>query len=86
MLVLGRKVNEEIRIGDNIVVVVNKISGNRVSIGIAAPDDVSIVRGEIPQRGPEQEHELAAVPMKIAPIAFELDLDQGVSFSPNRPR
>ncbi len=47
MLVLSRKSGEEILIGDNIRLVVNRISGNRVTIGIKAPDDVHIVRGEL---------------------------------------
>ncbi len=47
MLVLSRKAGEEIIIGDNIRLVVNRVSGNRVTIGIAAPDDVHIVRGEL---------------------------------------
>jgi len=47
MLVLSRKVGEEILIGDNIRLVVNRLAGNRVTIGIAAPDDVHIVRGEL---------------------------------------
>ena len=47
MLVLSRKVGEEIRIGNDIVVRVNRVSGGRVSIGVEAPDDVKIVRGEL---------------------------------------
>lgn len=47
MLVLSRRINEEIQIGDNITIVVSRISGNRVSIGIKAPNDVSILRGEL---------------------------------------
>lgn len=47
MLVLSRKAGEEIIIGDNIRLVVNRVSGNRVTIGIAAPDDVHIIRGEL---------------------------------------
>ena len=47
MLVLSRKSGEEIVIGDNIRLVVNRISGNRVTIGIKAPSDVHIVRGEL---------------------------------------
>jgi carbon storage regulator len=49
MLVLSRKKGEEIRIGDNIVVTVHRLSGNRVSIGIQAPDTCRIVRGELQQ-------------------------------------
>jgi carbon storage regulator CsrA len=47
MLVLSRKVGERIVIGDGISVVVNRVAGNRVTLGIEAPDDVRIVRGEL---------------------------------------
>ncbi|ELP35465.1 carbon storage regulator [Rhodopirellula baltica] len=47
MLVLSRKVDEKLVIGDNVVITVSKISGNRVSIAIDAPRDVSIQRGEL---------------------------------------
>jgi carbon storage regulator len=47
MLVLSRKVGERLVIGGNITVVVSRVAGNRVTIGIEAPDDVRIVRGEL---------------------------------------
>lgn len=47
MLVLTRKPGEKIRIGDEIVLTVIEIRGNRIKIGINAPSDVSIVRGEL---------------------------------------
>lgn len=47
MLVLSRKVGERIQIGDNITVVINRIAGNRVTIGIEAPHDLRIVRKEL---------------------------------------
>lgn len=47
MLVLSRKVGQKIAIGDEIVLVVNRVAGGRVSIGIEAPDHVRIVRGEL---------------------------------------
>ncbi|CAN5651936.1 N/A [soil metagenome] len=47
MLVLSRKLNEKIVIGDNIVVTVVKIDRNQVRIGIQAPGDVSVYREEI---------------------------------------
>jgi carbon storage regulator len=50
MLVLSRKKNESIVIGDNIVVKVVEIHGNRVRLGIEAPADVAVHRGEVQQR------------------------------------
>ena len=47
MLVLTRKIGERIRIGDDITLVVTKMAGNRVTLGIEAPKDVRIVRGEL---------------------------------------
>lgn len=47
MLVLSRKVGQKIAIGDEVVLVINRVAGNRVSIGIEAPDHVRIVRGEL---------------------------------------
>jgi len=47
MLVLSRKQGEQIRIGDNIVITVQRLSGNRVSLGIEAPADCKIMRGEL---------------------------------------
>lgn len=54
MLVLSRKAGEEILIGDGIRLVVSRISGNRVTLGIAAPQDVHIARGEL--RPPPAPH------------------------------
>lgn len=54
MLVLSRKEGEQLLIGDNVVLTINRISGNRVAIGIEAPRDVRIVRGEL------QKHERVA--------------------------
>lgn len=52
MLVLSRKAGERIMVGENIAVVISRISGNRVTIGIEAPSGVKIVRGEL---GPLEE-------------------------------
>ena len=49
MLVLSRKVNERIMIGDNITVTIVRIAGDKVRIGIEAPNDVPIRREELIQ-------------------------------------
>lgn len=47
MLVLSRKVDEVIRIGDDIEVMVVDIRGDRVRLGFRAPKNVEIQRQEI---------------------------------------
>jgi carbon storage regulator CsrA len=47
MLVLSRKVGQELVIGDNIRITVNRVGGSRVTLGIEAPDEVRIVRAEL---------------------------------------
>jgi carbon storage regulator len=47
MLVLSRKIGEQLQIGDSIVVKVLKIRGSRIRLGIEAPDRCRIMRGEL---------------------------------------
>ena len=47
MLVLSRKKNQTIRIGDDIILKVIDVSGGIVRLGFEAPDDVSILRSEL---------------------------------------
>jgi carbon storage regulator len=54
MLVLTRRVDESIAIGDSIVLTVLAIEGDRVKLGIAAPRDILILRQEIYQAVQEQ--------------------------------
>ena len=49
MLVISRKVDESLLIGDTIVVTVLAIEGDRVKIGINAPRETIILRQEIYQ-------------------------------------
>ena len=49
MLVLTRKLNQEIVIGENIKITVLKVKGNTVRLGIEAPPEIRIVRSELPQ-------------------------------------
>ena len=65
MLVLSRKEGERLVIGDNVVITVNRISGNRITLGIDAPRDIRIVRGEL--------EPLVEAPVQ-PPLTFETDL------------
>lgn len=49
MLVLSRKQDEKIIIGDSITLMVISIQGDKVRLGIEAPKDVSIHREEVYQ-------------------------------------
>ncbi len=49
MLVLTRKLQEQIAIGQDITITVLRLKGNTVKIGIEAPDNVRVVRGELPR-------------------------------------
>lgn len=55
MLVLSRKKNESIIIGDNIVITVVDIRGDKVRLGIQAPVEIPILRSEIHIPGSTQD-------------------------------
>lgn len=47
MLILSRRLNEKLVIGENITVTLLGIQGNQARIGIDAPKDISVHREEI---------------------------------------
>lgn len=60
MLVLTRKQQQQIQIGNGVTVTILKVKGNTVRIGIEAPSDVKIVRSELEpeeQAAPAEEEE-----------------------------
>jgi carbon storage regulator len=61
MLILSRKIDQGIRIGDEIEISVTKIEGDSVKIGISAPRSISILRREILEEM-QTSNQAAAVP------------------------
>lgn len=59
MLILARKVNESIMIGDQIEISVVDIRGEQVKIGIKAPSTIKVYRQEV-YRAIQQENVAAA--------------------------
>jgi carbon storage regulator len=55
MLVLSRKPSQKLHIGHNITVTVLGVRGGVVKLGIEAPGDVHILRGELASWYAEQE-------------------------------
>ena len=47
MLVLTRRLNQSLTIGSNITISVMEIRGSQVRIGVSAPSDTPILRGEV---------------------------------------
>jgi carbon storage regulator len=47
MLVLSRKENERIQLGNSIILTVIRVSGDKVRLGIEAPPDVLVLREEL---------------------------------------
>ncbi len=65
MLVLARKLNESIMIGDDVEVVVIDIKGDQVKLGIRAPKNVTVHRKEIYQD--IKQENIAAIKSRFKP-------------------
>lgn len=55
MLCLTRKPGETIYISSDVVVRVVRLRGNRVTLGVEAPQTKTVLRGELVERPPEKE-------------------------------
>ena len=60
MLVFGRKLDEDVMIGDEVRVTIVEIRGNSVRLGIDAPDHIKVHRGEIYKQIKQEEAESAS--------------------------
>ena len=55
MLILTRRINETLMVGDDVTVTVLGISGNQVRIGVNAPRSVPVHRQEIYEKIKQKE-------------------------------
>ncbi len=60
MLVLSRRKSEQIKLGDTIVVTVVQVAGDQVRLGIEAPLDILVLRGELDPKNASQPLPLSA--------------------------
>lgn len=65
MLVLTRKVNESIQIGDEIEVKIVSVDGDQVKLGISAPKHVDIHRLEIYQQIQEENRKASQMTKNV---------------------
>jgi carbon storage regulator len=63
MLILTRKVNERVIIGDEVEITVLKVSRDKVKLGIKAPESVMIQRNELLQSIGQENRRAAVGPL-----------------------
>jgi carbon storage regulator len=71
MLVLSRRVDESIAVGDSIVITILAIEGDRVKLGVSAPRDIPIRRQEVYVAIQEQDKLHDLLTNNPAPQGFE---------------
>ncbi|HEX2730642.1 MAG TPA: carbon storage regulator [Polyangiaceae bacterium] len=80
MLVISRRVGERITIGQNIEVVVTEVTRKGVRLGISAPSDTPILRGEV--RDAVEQANRAAAETELGPGFGEKSADVPAIASP----
>ncbi|MCL2138974.1 MAG: carbon storage regulator CsrA [Treponema sp.] len=67
MLILSRKINEKIMIGDDVSITIIEIRSDQVRIGVDAPKKVKVFRQEVFD-AIKEENKAAAESMPVLPI------------------
>ena len=81
MLVLSRKINQAIMVGDNVRIVIVGVERDQVKVGIEAPRDIPVHRSEVYEEI-QRANRMAAQPVSaVAPEATTVKLG-----AQNRPR
>ena len=60
MLVLSRRENQRIQLGDSIVLTIVRVHGDRVRVGIEAPSEIRVRRGELMALEPSASSDMPA--------------------------
>ncbi|MBN1519578.1 MAG: carbon storage regulator CsrA [Spirochaetales bacterium] len=68
MLILTRRLNEKVVIGDGIVVSVVEIRGDQIKLGIEAPRSVKVFRQEVFEAIQEENRQAAESGMTLPPL------------------
>jgi carbon storage regulator len=77
MLVLSRKLNQKVKIGEDIEITIVSISGDSVRLGIDAPKQVKILRDEVIEeiKGQNQEAVLTGSLSDALRIIAQLNIE-----------
>lgn len=71
MLVLSRKKNEAIQIGDNIEIKILAIEGDQIKVGIDAPRSMDVYRKEIYVAIQKENNQAASISLDLVKILTE---------------
>ncbi|MEL3908500.1 MAG: carbon storage regulator CsrA [Treponemataceae bacterium] len=72
MLILSRKTNQKIIIGENIEITIIDVKGDQVKVGIEAPRELKVFRREVYEE--IQKENLAAQQIAEKPVLPKLDI------------
>ena len=61
MLILSRKIDEKIKIGNDITITIIGVNGDQVKVGVEAPKNVKVFRQEVFEAIQQENKEAAAV-------------------------
>jgi carbon storage regulator CsrA len=81
MLVLTRKPEEQIRIGDDIVITIVRVKGNTIRVGVEAPKGVRVIRGEL--EGKPKDNETTSTEMVASPKPARASEPRRLSVTPS---